>query len=307
MKKIVVCGGAGFVGQNLVPLLKKDYSVVVIDKHKENLNLLKKLNSEVEVILADLSKEGKWQDSFKGADSIIQLNAQIASTKKLPFIKNNVTATKLILNAMKKHKIKYIVHTSSAAVNSVRLDDYAETKKKGEELLTKQKSINYSVLRPSMMYGLFDNKNVGWLISFMKKTPAFPIPGSGKYFRQPVYAEDYAKILIYLAKNKPKNRVYNINGDKITFIDMVRQIRKSRKLKRPLVKLPIPIFITGVKTYNFILNKVEFTPDQVKSLTSGEVFEDFPWWKEFGIKKTSFLSGLEKMSKSQRRDLMLKR
>lgn len=306
MKKIVVCGGAGFVGHNLVPLLLKDFEVIAIDKHKTNLNTLKKHNPKVKAVYADLSIDGDWKKEFKSADTVVCLNAQISATSKTPFIKNNVTAIKEMLDAMKKHKVPYIVHTSTAAVNSVRRDDYANTKKEGEELVTSS-NIKYSVLRPSMMYGLYDNKNVGWLINFMKKMPAFPIPGSGKYPRQPVYVVDYAKIIEYLIKNKPKNNCYNINGDKINFIDMIRVIKKQRKLFRPLIKLPLPLFIFMMNTYNKIMGKVEFTPDQVKSLTSGDVFEDFPWWNEFKIKKTSFKEGIKQISKDKKRDFMLKR
>ena len=310
MEKIIVCGGAGFVAQNLIPLLRKNskkYHIIAIDKHAENLKFLKEENPDVEVIYADLSEQGDWESSFKDAKAVIQLNAQIAAPDENPFIKNNVTATELILKAMKKYKVPYIVHTSSAAVDSIRLDNYARTKKEGEEKVTSQKNIKYSVLRPSMMYGLFDNKNVGWLIQFMKKTPVFPIPGSGDYPRQPVFVMDYARIIEYLIEKQPENKIYKINGDEISFINMVRAIRRSRKLKRPLVKLPLPVFISMMTSYNKIRGKVEFTADQVRSLTSGETFEEFPWWKEFKLKKTGFREGLMQMARSPKRDIMLKR
>ncbi len=306
MKKIVIVGGAGFVGQNLVDFIEKDYEIIVIDKHKKNLKLLKYLHPSISIKHADVSEKGDWENAFENADCIVQLNAQIASPERDPFDKNNVDATKNILDVIKDKNVSYLIHISSAAVNSVRLDNYAETKKKGQELVEKR-GVNYSILIPSMMYGPFDNKNVGWLINFMKKSPIFPIPGSGKYPRQPVYVKDFCNIIKYLIENKPKNEKYEIHGDKINFIDMVRTIRKETKLKRVIMKLHLGLFIFLMKSYNFILRKVEFTPDQVKSLTSGDVFEEFPWWEEFGVKKTSFAEGVRGMLKSKYKDLMLKR
>ena len=45
------------------------------------------------------------------------------------------------------------------------------------------------------MFGLFDRKHLGWLSKFMSKSPIFPIPGKGKYLRQPLYVKDFCKII----------------------------------------------------------------------------------------------------------------
>ena len=41
------------------------------------------------------------------------------------------------------------------------------------------------------MYGPTDDKNIGFLIDFAKKLPCFPIPGHGKWPRQPIYIDDF--------------------------------------------------------------------------------------------------------------------
>jgi hypothetical protein len=47
------------------------------------------------------------------------------------------------------------------------------------------------------MFGWFDRKHLGWLSRFMKKVPVFPIPGHGRYMRQPLYGgRDFANIII---------------------------------------------------------------------------------------------------------------
>ena len=304
METLIITGAAGFVGQNVTQELKKHYKIIAIDKHKENLELLQTLNPEIKTINTDLSKKGSWEKEFEKADYVLQLHAQIASQEKKPFVNNNVKATKNVIEASKK--IKYTIHFSSAAVVSIRKDDYAETKEKGEELI-KNSKLKYSAIRPSMMYGCFDNKNVGWLLNFLKKTPIFPIVGTGKYPRQPVYIKDITNIILKLLEKQPKNKIYSINGDPIDFIDMVKEMMKASKRKRILIKLPIGLFIFLMKTYNFIFRKVEFTEDQVKSLTTGETFGMEPWWDELKIKKTSFKEGLEDMVQDENFKYILKR
>jgi len=69
MKKIILPGGAGLVGQNLVARLKaKGYSnIIVLDKHRQNIEILKQVQPDVVVEFADLAEPGDWQRHFVGA------------------------------------------------------------------------------------------------------------------------------------------------------------------------------------------------------------------------------------------------
>ncbi|MFP3158429.1 MAG: NAD-dependent epimerase/dehydratase family protein [Hydrogenobaculum sp.] len=79
-KTIVLPGGAGLVGQNLVAFLKEaGYSnIVVIDKHKK-LDILKSLHKDVVAVYGDLSEEGDWERSIEGTDVVVMLQAQIGA------------------------------------------------------------------------------------------------------------------------------------------------------------------------------------------------------------------------------------
>jgi len=68
MKKIILPGGAGLVGQNLVARLKaKGYSnIIVLDKHRQNIEILKQVQPDVVVEFADLAEPGDWQRHFVG-------------------------------------------------------------------------------------------------------------------------------------------------------------------------------------------------------------------------------------------------
>jgi len=73
--KIVLPGGAGLVGQNLiVQLIKNGYSdITVIDKHSENVGILKKIEHSIEVVEDDLSVIGAWENCLKNADVVVML------------------------------------------------------------------------------------------------------------------------------------------------------------------------------------------------------------------------------------------
>ena len=93
--KIVICGGAGLVGQNLVHMLfNSGYkNIIIIDKHHKNLEILKNFFPIVNTINADLSVSGNWENSFKEANVVIMLQAQIGGLNFLEFKNNNLNST----------------------------------------------------------------------------------------------------------------------------------------------------------------------------------------------------------------------
>lgn len=293
-KKIVVTGAAGLVGQNLVPMLvKQGYSVVAIDRNP-NIKLLQKLNPKVKCVSTDVSQKGEWQKEFKNASIAITLHAQIASKAQKEFVKSNITGVENVLEACKNHKIKNLIHISSSVVISVAKDEYTRTKRAGEKKVHKSK-IPHTILRPPLMYGCFDAKHLGWITRFMQKFPIVPIPGSGKYVRQPLFVEDLCKIIVKLTKRKPKNKVYNIIGkEKIPYTDLLKTICKTRGWKRLFIPTPLPIFGLALKVYGWITSKPMFTPEQMKALVAADEFPVTDWDKEFNVKYTPFKQGIWK-------------
>jgi len=80
------------------------------------------------------------------------------------------------------------------------------------------------VLRPTLMFGWFDRKHLGWLSRFMQKVPVFPIPGHGRYMRQPLYAGDFCNIIASCIEKRTTG-TFNITGrEKIDYIDIIREI-----------------------------------------------------------------------------------
>ncbi|MFZ4768493.1 MAG: NAD-dependent epimerase/dehydratase family protein, partial [Roseimicrobium sp.] len=175
--KIVITGAAGLVGQNLVPRLKaRGFSDIVgIDKHPTNTATLRRLHPDITVIEADLAAAGPWSDALAGCDVLVHNHAQIGALTEAPFHANNVVASRNVLAAASAARVPYVVHISSSVVNSVALDFYTESKKAQEKLVLSS-GIPCCVLRPTLMFGWFDRKHLGWLARFMMRSPVFPVP-----------------------------------------------------------------------------------------------------------------------------------
>ena len=152
--KVVITGGAGFIGSNLVDLLlSKNWDVTVIDnfetgkkenieKHKNKLNLLE----------ADISKKGPWVKKLLDVDFVVHLAAlaDIVPSIERPgnYFDSNVNGTLNVLEASKKSRLKKFVYAASSSCYGIPdqfptkedsalrpMYPYALTKMMGEQLV----------------------------------------------------------------------------------------------------------------------------------------------------------------------------
>jgi len=290
MQQIIIPGGAGLVGQNLIVKLKAaGYTdIVAIDKHPTNTLMLKKLHPDIKVYHSDLVTDIDWHESIIEESIIVMLQAQIGSKKSDDFVKNNIVSTENVLAQAKLKGVKYIVHVSSSVVESVADDDYTKTKKQQEDMVASS-GVKHVVLRPTLMFGWFDRKHLGWLSRFMKKIPIFPIPGNGRYMRQPLYVSDFCNIIIATIRSRPQNITYNITGrENVDYIDMIREIKKATQAKSVIVKIPYNLFWLLLKFYALFSQNPPFTVEQLKALTASDEFELISWWDIFDVEVTEF-------------------
>jgi nucleoside-diphosphate-sugar epimerase len=289
-KKVILPGGAGLVGQNLVAsLIGRGYSeIVVIDKHKVNLEILKQLHPSIKTESADISKLGDWQRHFIGADVVVMLQAQIGGLFYEEFIANNVASTKLILDLVRSHSIPYLVHISSSVVDSVADDFYTRSKIEQERIVL-ESGIPCLILRPTLMFGWFDRKHLGWLARLMQKIPFFPIPGSGKFMRQPLYVGDFCGVIISCIENRIPSGIFNISGhQKIDYIDMIRIIKKLTGAKAIILKIPYGLFYALLWIWALFDKNPPFTTQQLQALVARDDFEVIDWPTIFGVPYTPF-------------------
>ena len=287
--KIAVTGAAGLIGQNLIARLKRKggYDIVAFDKHSANTAILRRLHPDVQVVEADLSRPGDWEAALAGVGSVVLGHAQIGGLDGDEFTRNNVTATEKLLDALERHAPDcHIVHISSSVVNSQAVDWYTESKK-AQEAVVVGAGFPTVVLRPTLMFGWFDRKHLGWLARFMKKAPVFPVPGSGRYLRQPLYAGDFCDIIITCLERRLAGSAHNISGqEKVDYIDLIRLVREASDGKAPIVRIPYRLFQTLLSAYALVSRNPPFTTKQLAALVIPETFEVIDWPGIFDVRAT---------------------
>ena len=288
--RVIVTGAAGLVGQNLVLMLReRGYGdIVAIDKHAGNLEVLRGLVPEAKVVVADLAEPGPWEELFDPETVVYVLHAHITGKYPREFVRNNVDATRRMLNAIGQRGARYLVHVSSSVVVSVADDDYTRTKRDQEEMV-RASGLRHCVLRPTLMFGWFDPKHLGWLSRFMARTPVFPIPGDGRFMRQPLYIRDFCRALVWAGENIPDGTVYDVVGaTRIDYVDIIRLIKKVKGLKTLIVHIPVGLFAALLRLYALFSRKPPFTADQLDALSAGDDFTGVDTEVAFGFRQTPF-------------------
>jgi nucleoside-diphosphate-sugar epimerase len=300
--KIAVTGASGLVGQNLIARLKGHgrHTIVAIDKHAANTRILREFHPDIQVVECDLAERGDWAQALDGVDSIVVGHAQIGGLVEAEFTRNNLVATERLLEAVAARGGCHLVHISSSVVNSAVVDWYTETKR-AQEAMVLASGNPVVVLRPTLMFGWFDRKHIGWLARFMQRAPIFPVPGNGRYLRQPLFAGDFCGIIMACLDRRLSSSAYNISGlERIDYIDLVRALREALNATTPIIKVPYSVFWLMLKAYAVVDRNPPFTAKQLQALVTPDVFEVIDWPNLFGVRATPLREALHETFRDPR-------
>ncbi|MEM3688184.1 SDR family NAD(P)-dependent oxidoreductase, partial [Saccharolobus sp.] len=125
MRRVLVTGGAGFIGSHLVDrLISEGYSVRIIDNFStgrmENLGQHAEKSSQLEIIRGDLKNPKDIEESIRDVNAVFHYAAnpevRVSTTSPEVHFNENIVATFNLLEAMRKNGVKELVFASSSTV-----------------------------------------------------------------------------------------------------------------------------------------------------------------------------------------------
>jgi UDP-glucose 4-epimerase len=216
MKKILVTGGAGFIGTNLIKELKtKDYDVVSIDNYSTGSkeNHLKGVNY-IDIDIEDILKI-KIKDFDMCYHLAAQSRVQPSFNDPQESIRVNVSGTTRVMEWAKINNVKVIYAGSSSKHHDPSDSPYAMTKFLGEEickLYKKSFNVNVEIARFYNVYGpaepldeKFGNVIGIWRAKVNKNLP-LPIVGDGNQKRDFTHVLDIVDGLLKIANTEIKHK-----------------------------------------------------------------------------------------------------
>jgi len=265
--RILITGGAGFIGKHLTKfLLEKEHSITIFDNFsnstKESINPL--IHIGAKVIEGDITIQDEISNAVKEQDIVIHLAAKISVSESImnpsKIFQVNVNGTRNVLEACKSNSIKKIISASSAAVygegsTDVKLTEksetnpispYGESKLKMEQEIIKfalKYDINYVILRFFNIYGDGQSKEYAGVISKfierIRQDKPLEIFGNGLQTRDFVSIKDVISS-IHNATSFEKNGTYNIASGKVVTIKELAELVLSISGKELEIKYTTP-------------------------------------------------------------------
>ena len=244
--KIIITGGAGFVGTNLINLLlkKTNYKIISIDNYSSGFKKNHIKNNRVNYIKGDTKNISKILKNKKNINSIFHFGefARIYQSflKMNECINSNSIGTNAVFNYCLKNKIKLIYSATSATLGKKgkdkNLSPYAFTKSKNLELLENLKkwfNFKYEVIYFYNVYGPYQIRKgdmatvIGIFEEHYKKNKRLPVVKPGNQTRRFTHIYDTVDIC-YLAWKKNLCRHYSIANHKIYSILEVAKMFKTK-------------------------------------------------------------------------------
>ena len=240
--KILVIGGSGFLGRNIVKnLIQKKHKVIVLDKVKsdfKNLNLI--------FIKGDINNYGLLEKIIKNKVDVIYNFAAIADIdeamrKPLQTIEVNILGNIKVLELCKKYKTKRYIFASTVYVHSSQGGFYKVSKQSSElfiEEYFKRHKVNYTILRYGSVFGpgASENNGISKILYKALKYNKLEYSGTQKAVRKFIHVKDAAELSVSCLSSKFKNKNLLITGNKIYKIKYVlKLISKKFKIKSKLI------------------------------------------------------------------------
>ena len=165
----------------------------------------------------------------------------------------------------------------------------------GEDAI-RSSGLDYTILRPAMIYGGPRDNNITRLVNQIRKTSLFPLFGDGSNLIQPIFVEDLVDAVLFCLKNNQTiGKEYTLAGpEPISYRQAVEIIaaETGRKIKFIPISLGLCLFLTRI--YQTAVRKPKITVEQVRRFGEDKNFDIETAKEELGFRPRSFEEGIRK-------------
>lgn len=229
--KILVTGGAGFLGINLIRyLLKKDFEVVSLDIVDF---VYEDVKSKITIFQGDICDPKTVDQALEAVDVIVHCAAALPLYTAKEIYRVNFLGTKSMLEGAKRNYVKRVIYISSSAVYGIPdhhplfeddeligVGPYGETKILAEKEVIKYRNhgVSTTILRPKSFIGPERLGVFGILFDWVIEGKNIPIVGSGKNRYQLLDVDDLSESIVrcILLPKEKVNNTFNIGAKEFT-------------------------------------------------------------------------------------------
>jgi nucleoside-diphosphate-sugar epimerase len=265
MTSILITGATGFIGSHLLPQLEQKNYEITITLRTSSLTL----DHHKQIHIENIDNQTNWQNALENTDVVIHMGARAHILKEsvanpeAEFDRINHQGTVNLVRQSIKAGVKHFIFLSSigavTTLSDTIIDEYSpcnpdtpygKSKLKAEtgiEKLCENSTMTWTILRPTLVYGVNNPGNMERLLALTTKGLPLPL-GSIQNFRSLVYVGNLVDaIATCIDHPNAKNQTFIVSdGEDLSTPELIRRIGKAMN-KTPLL-LPIPSSLIKIGT-----------------------------------------------------------
>ena len=281
--KVLVIGATGFTGSHTVPALRAAGHHLRCLVRPESVKRFVEKQPQVETVVGDLNDPKSVRHALVGMEAAIT----IASI--------GFGHAPALVDCLCKSEVRRVLFVSTTAIFT-RLNSRSKAIRIAAESAIVNSGLDFTILRPTMIYGGRRDRNISRLIRFLRWTPIVPVIGRGQRLQQPIFVQNVADALVACLDHPITiGRCYNIAGAcPLTFNEIIDTVcmeigRRPAKLHLPLQ--PVVRFFQTMEKCGWHL---PITSEQFLRLAEDKAFDYTRAVADFGFSPMGFLDGVRR-------------
>jgi uncharacterized protein YbjT (DUF2867 family) len=292
--RIVVTGGTGFIGREVVERLLEtgDDEVVVTTRHPDH----DPWGGRVRLVQAYAGDHVSLGKSFMGADVVVHAiqfpNHPVEDPAKgRTYLEVDGRGTTLAAQTAKKLGVRRFVYLSGAGAGQGRPQPWFRAKDMAEAAIA-ETGMEHVFLRPSWIYGPRDH-SMNRFVSFCRHLPVVPVIGNGKTPVFPIYVKDVARCVVESARRDDATaRTLDLGGpQRMTMDEVIRTIQGVLGRRRPLLHHPVGLMKLLVLPMK-LMPEPMLSPSAIDFITQEVELDPRPAMDYFGFPFRPLAEGL---------------
>ncbi|XER08406.1 hypothetical protein SRRS_40210 [Sporomusa rhizae] len=203
----------------------------------------------------------------------------------------NIRHSPNIIQACNLIGIKRVIFVNTTGMYS-KFQQYANLYKKLEKNIL-ESGLDYTIIRPTMIYGNQQDKNISKLVKIASRLRVFPIIGEGKSLLQPIFAGDLAEA-IYQASQRDVSihKTYNVAGSEpLSYEVIIKAIYYAMNKEVRFIHIPYKLALVAGKIGDILPNGLIST-ERLLRLSEDKCFNYSNATEDLGFIPKSFYEGI---------------
>ncbi|WP_131785519.1 SDR family oxidoreductase [Protofrankia symbiont of Coriaria ruscifolia] len=280
--RLVVTGGTGFLGRRVVAdAIREGHHITGLARSAAAVRALERAGAQA--VPGDLDDPASVDAAFRAAKGDVLIN--IAS---LGFGHANV-----IVSAAEAAGLNRAIFISTTAIFTTLPAATKQIRTEAEKTVTSS-SLGWTILRPTMIYGGPDDRNMARLLAALRRSPLLPLPGGGKRLQQPVHVDDLASaVLAAVRLDASIGRSYTIAGpEALTFRKIVEEAGAAVGRRVVTVTLPLRTTLAVARGYERLTARPLLRAEQIARLAEDKAFSIADAAADLGFAPRPFDQGI---------------